>query len=181
MRKSICCFVALFLAGGVNIAAADDCTATYDPATSEASIPCMRLTGDANTYWARLQWTNGSDFTLTGSGLRDGEMVIDVGNAGVDGLKISTANHPWGQFRFATLYGYHRDGCTSTYGRPSVTLDGNNNLDIQLKAQRPREAICTQALVPFAESVVIPNYVDANLQPLTFTFSVNGATITPDP
>lgn len=181
MHKAIWCFVALFLAGGVNIAAAEDCTATYDPATSEASIPCMRLTGDANTYWARLRWDNGANFTLTGSGLRDGEMVIDVWNARVDGLKISIVNLPWGQLHFATLYGYYGDGCTSTYGRPSVTLDGNNNLDIQLKAQRPREALCTQALVPFAESVVIPNYVDANSQPLTLTFSVNGASITPDP
>ncbi|HIJ90811.1 MAG: hypothetical protein OEV89_08910 [Desulfobulbaceae bacterium] len=180
MRKSIWCLVALFLAGRVNIAAADDCTATYDPTTSEVNIPCIRLTGDANTYWANLQWADGSNFTLTGSGLRNGEMVIDVWNAGVGGLKISTANHPWGQFRIATLYGYHSDGCTSTYGRPSVTLNGNN-LEIQLKAQRPREAICTQALAPFAESVVIPNYLDANGQPLIFTFSVNGTSITPDP
>ncbi len=58
---------------------------------------------------------------------------------------------------FAILRGYLGDGCTEITG---ITSRGpvDNRFDIEITTQRPPEAMCTQALVPFEHNVPIETY-----------------------
>jgi len=67
--------------------------------------------------------------------------------------------------------GYLADGCTQI-AETSVTRDGNQ-FQVTLTTQRPADAICTQALVPFEE--VISLDVEA-ASPGEYSVDVNGVT-----
>lgn len=67
------------------------------------------------------------------------------------------------------------DGCTKIVD-PTVTLDGNE-FQIVLTTERPADAMCTQALVPFEQ--IIPLDV-ANAAPGEYTVDLNGVTYTFD-
>ncbi len=58
---------------------------------------------------------------------------------------------------FAILRGHLGDGCTEISG---ITSRGpvDNRFDIDITTQRPPEAMCTQALVPFQHNVPIHAY-----------------------
>ena len=58
---------------------------------------------------------------------------------------------------FAILRGHLSDGCTRITG---ITSRGpvDNRFDIEITTQRPADAICTQALVPFEHNVPIQAY-----------------------
>lgn len=70
-----------------------------------------------------------------------------------------------------TVFGYLGDGCT-TLGEISTRQEGET-FYVKILSQRPAEAICTQQLVTFEESVVLD--VDGLLAG-TYTVDVNGAT-----
>lgn len=157
-------FTILCLAGGLPAAAALGCVSAYDPTAQAAYISCVGL-GETQAFAVSLAWAGGNTFTLTSSQ----EYVVQ--DAGVDSLKILTIPVP-----IAIIYGAYGDGCTSAYGRPSLTQTGTN-LDIRIKQQRPLslDFACTQALVPFVEVVSLPDAAGTQ----SYTYSVNGVSITP--
>ncbi len=58
---------------------------------------------------------------------------------------------------FAILRGHLSDGCTEITG---IAARGplDNRFDIEITTQRPPDAMCTQALVPFERNVPIDAY-----------------------
>lgn len=53
-----------------------------------------------------------------------------------------------------TAYGNFPDGCTTLY---NTDITHNENVfDVRMTTQRDRDALCTQALVPFEESFTLP-------------------------
>ncbi len=73
----------------------------------------------------------------------------------------------------ASIAGYLGDGCT-TLGSITTTQEGNTFF-VQVTTQRPAEAMCTQQLVGFQESVVLDVY---GLAAGTYTIDANGVTNT---
>ena len=78
------------------------------------------------------------------------------GRATVESIKIVIAESFPVQV-FALLRGYLGDGCTEI---TAITSRGpvDNRFDIEITTQRPSEAMCTQALVPFEHNVPIHAY-----------------------
>lgn len=74
--------------------------------------------------------------------------------------------------------GYLADGCTQIDAKsPSQEFNqAHKSFMIVLKTQRPEEAICTQALVPFTKNIKLENVV--GLLAGTYTVSVNGVSET---
>ena len=79
-----------------------------------------------------------------------------AGRATVESIEIVIAESFPVQV-FAILRGHLGDGCTEI---TSITSRGplDNRFDIEITTQRPSEAMCTQALVPFEHNVPIPAY-----------------------
>ncbi|AGB48573.1 hypothetical protein Metho_0298 [Methanomethylovorans hollandica DSM 15978] len=67
--------------------------------------------------------------------------------------------------------GYLPDGCT-TIGNATVRKDGNT-FYVEIGTIRPRDALCTQALVPFTKSVSLDVY---GLEKGVYNVDVNGKT-----
>lgn len=67
--------------------------------------------------------------------------------------------------------GYLPDGCT-TIGNTTVRKDGNT-FYVEIGTIRPRDAFCTQALVPFTKSVPLDVY---GLEKGVYNVDVNGKT-----
>jgi inhibitor of cysteine peptidase len=67
--------------------------------------------------------------------------------------------------------GYLSDGCT-TIGNVTTKKDGNTFF-VEISTMRPRDALCTQALVPFTKSVPLDVY---GLEKGVYTVDVNGKT-----
>lgn len=67
--------------------------------------------------------------------------------------------------------GYLPDGCT-TIGNATTRKDGNT-FYVQISTLRPRDALCTQALVPFTKVVPLDMY---GLKKGVYTVDVNGKT-----
>ncbi len=78
------------------------------------------------------------------------------GHATVESIEIAIAESFPVQV-FAILRSHLGDGCTEITG---ITSRGpvDNRFDIDIATQRPPEAMCTQALVPFEHNVPIPAY-----------------------
>ncbi len=78
------------------------------------------------------------------------------GRATVESIKIVIAESFPVQV-FALLRCYLGDGCTEI---TAITSRGpvDNRFDIEITTQRPSEAMCTQALVPFEHNVPIHAY-----------------------
>jgi hypothetical protein len=75
-----------------------------------------------------------------------------------------------------TIRGYLRDGCTEIASIEQVE-QRDNVIVIRVTTERPADALCTQAVVPFEETVPVDI---TDLQPGTYTLSVNGTTATFD-
>lgn len=164
MRKSTWSFAIWWLIGGIHTAAFA-CESKYDPAAQAAWIPCVRILGGTQVFAVVLEQTGDNNFVLTSS------EEYGLANPPVSSLKILITPVP-----VAIIFGYYPNGCVSAYGRPSFVETGNN-IDIRLKARFLRRAdiACTQAIVPFAEMVSLPDSVNSQ----THTYSVNGVSITP--
>jgi len=67
--------------------------------------------------------------------------------------------------------GYLPDGCT-TIGNTTARKDGNT-FYVEIGTIRPRDALCTQALVPFTKSVSLDVY---GLEKGVYNVDVNGKT-----
>ena len=67
--------------------------------------------------------------------------------------------------------GYLPDGCTEI-GNVTTKKDGNK-FYVEISTVRPRDALCTQALVPFTKSVPLDVY---GLEKGVYTVDVNGKT-----
>ncbi len=78
------------------------------------------------------------------------------GRATVESIEIVIAESFTVQV-FTILRGHLGDGCTELTG---ITSRGpvDNRFDIDITTQRPADAICTQALVPFEHNVPIDAY-----------------------
>ena len=168
-RNLLAVAIGLVVAGGVHTAALA-CESQYDAAARVARIPCVSIVGGTQSFGVVLEWTGGNNFVLTSS-----EEYALV-NPTVSSLRIlATVSGILAAPPFvAIIYGYYSGGCVSAYGRPSVVQTGNN-IDIRLKARvlTRTDVACTAALVPFAEIVSLL------ASSPTYTYSVNGVSITP--
>lgn len=162
MRKFTWSFAIWCLIGGVHTPALA-CEATYDPVTKEALIPCVAILGGTQYFGVVLESTGGNNFVLTSIE----EFAVE--NPAVVSLKILTMPFP-----VAIVYGYYSAGCGRAYDRPSF-VQTDNNIDIRLKAQYPLPTLCTANIILFAEAVTLPTSVSSQ----TYTYSVNGVSITP--
>ncbi len=67
--------------------------------------------------------------------------------------------------------GYYPDGCTSFHGTTQA-VDGAR-IVLTVETERPRDAMCTMAIVPYSETVTVDV---SGLRPGTYTLEVNGLT-----
>jgi len=78
-----------------------------------------------------------------------------------------------GAARFSLVVsGYYNDGCTR-WGGFTQQVDGRR-ITVSVYTRRPRDAMCTQAIVPFSETIPLDL---AGLEPGTYTVDVNGHTL----
>jgi len=76
----------------------------------------------------------------------------------------------------AVVSGYLQDGCTTVRSAESEQV--NSTFKVRIYTRRPKDAVCTQALVPFEENVPLDVYgleagtygVDVYGETATFTF-----------
>jgi inhibitor of cysteine peptidase len=97
---------------------------------------------------------------------KDGEVVVR--NANVDEIEIVILETDPVQVRVIAK-GNFPDGCT-TIGK-AETKRTDNVFDVSIKTRRPKDSICTEALVPFEETVSLDVL---NLSKGTYTVNVNG-------
>lgn len=102
----------------------------------------------------------------------DGTEEFVYGTANVDNIEIMILESFPVQIR-AVVTGNLPDGCTEI-GKIQTEKTGDT-FEVSISTKRPREAICTQALVPFTET--IPLEV-RGLKAGTYTVDVNGVTDT---
>ena len=67
--------------------------------------------------------------------------------------------------------GYYPDGCTTFHGT-TMSVDGAR-IVLTVETERPRDAMCTMAIVPYAETVTVDV---SGLAPGAYTLEVNGLT-----
>lgn len=109
---------------------------------------------------------------------RPGGETITGENAIVEGLRLNLMESFPLQVS-ATIQGFLPDGCTSI--KEITSSRAGDTIRITILTQRPAEAMCTQALVPFEETVSLDvlalpagTYtVTASDQSATFTFDVD--------
>jgi len=166
MRKFKWFFAIWSLVGGMH-AAALACETRYDPATKVAVIPCVGIQGGTQVFGVVLEWTGGNNFALTSSE-EHGVVNPDMSRGS---LKILITPVP-----VAIIFGHYL-GCARTlYGRPSF-VQTSNHIDIRLKTLLSLQVDigCSADIVPFAEIVRLPDSASSQ----TYTYSVNGESITP--
>jgi hypothetical protein len=133
---------------------------------------------------------------LDTAGLRDGAYTISVGGKelplviGARATPFAPASGALGQFVVrpapidsvevsilgtnparidVTISGYLTDGCTRL-GDIGQSVTGRR-IEVTVYTERPRDAMCTQAIVPFTETVMLDT---RNLAPGAYTLAVNG-------
>ncbi len=93
------------------------------------------------------------------------ELEIELGYAIVDSVVVSQE----GDTYVATVSGHLPDGCTTISGT-SQSVEGSE-ITIVLETQRPVDMMCTQALTPYSEQIVIDT---TGLAEGRYTVSANG-------
>lgn len=68
-----------------------------------------------------------------------------------------------------SVTGYYSDGCTTFHG-VTQSVEGPRII-LTVTTERPRDAMCTQAIVPFSETVPVDT---EGIAPGTYTLEVNG-------
>jgi len=90
--------------------------------------------------------------------------------AALDSMDVMTLESYPVQVR-VLIRGYYPDGCTCL-GKVRQSVEGERIL-LQVFTTRPRDAMCTQALVPFEESIPVDV---RDLTPGSYVLEVNGLT-----
>ncbi|MFO7698547.1 MAG: hypothetical protein R6X16_15535 [Anaerolineae bacterium] len=68
-----------------------------------------------------------------------------------------------------TVTGYYSDGCTTFHGTTQSVV--GTRITLTVTTERPRDAMCTQAIVPYSETVEVDT---DGIAPGTYTLDVNG-------
>jgi len=102
----------------------------------------------------------------------DDTQEFTFGDAQIDAIDIAILESFPVQVR-VTVTGNLPDGCTQV-GKTNVERN-KKTFTVSITTKRPRNAICTQALVPFEEGVSLPV---EGLSKGTYTVDVNGVTDT---
>ncbi|QLC50277.1 hypothetical protein HWN40_08505 [Methanolobus zinderi] len=71
----------------------------------------------------------------------------------------------------AVASGYLPDGCTEIDSENTTVERNGNTFNVSLRTIRPKDAICTQALVPFEETIDLDVY---GLERGVYTVNING-------
>jgi len=117
--------------------------------------------------------SNGSENTSgnqTPSPGENNEEEFMIGVASVDNVQVLIMESFPVQVSVEAT-GYLPDGCTNI-GNVTTTKDGNT-FYVEIGTIRPRDALCTQALVPFTRSVPLDVY---GLEKGVYNVDVNGKT-----
>jgi inhibitor of cysteine peptidase len=112
---------------------------------------------------------NTSENQTAGTGDNNEEEVI-IGVASVDNVQVLILESFPIQVNVEAT-GYLPDGCT-TIGNVTTRKDGNT-FYLEISTIRPRDALCTQALVPFTKAVPLDVY---GLEKGMYAVDVNGKT-----
>lgn len=105
-------------------------------------------------------------------GAEEGEVI--VGEADVDSVELLIMESFPVQVT-AVVRGNLRDGCTAIGEIEQQVLEDERLIEVRIATERPAEAICTQALVPYEERVPLEV---RGLPAGEYTVDVNGVTAT---
>lgn len=111
--------------------------------------------------------------TTDGDGAGDGNEMSEeytYGTAAVENIQIMILESFPVQVQVA-VEGYFPDGCTDI--NEIKTEREGNTFNVSISTKRPKDAVCTEAIVPFAENVPLDVY---GLEAGTYTVDVNGVT-----
>lgn len=101
--------------------------------------------------------------------INDSEQYM-IGTAVVENVEILTLESFPVQIN-AVAKGYLPDGCTEIDENNIETKYDQNIFDISIKTIRPVDAVCTEAIVPFEETIALDVY---GLKKGNYTVNING-------
>ncbi|MCM1987125.1 protease inhibitor I42 family protein [Methanococcoides seepicolus] len=104
----------------------------------------------------------------------DNDVEYVVGTAVVDDIQIMVMESFPLQIS-VTAIGNLPDGCTTIDMENIEVVNTGNGFDIALKTKRPKDLVCTDALVPFEVNIPLDVY---GLEKGVYTVNVNGVTDT---
>lgn len=114
--------------------------------------------------------TDNESVNNTTSGQGDNEEEYTYGTATVENIQIMTLESFPVQIH-VLAEGYLPDGCTEVY---TVTTEREGNtFNVNISTKRPKDAICTQEIVPFNETISLEVH---GLKAGNYTVNVNGVT-----
>lgn len=114
--------------------------------------------------------TDNESVNNTTSGQGDNEEEYTYGTATVENIQIMTLESFPVQIH-VLAEGYLPDGCTEVY---TVTTEREGNtFNVNISTKRPKDAICTQEIVPFNETISLEVQ---GLKAGNYTVNVNGVT-----
>lgn len=147
------------------------CTQALVPFTSEIALDTADLPDGSYIIqvgeW-ELPLTIGASATPTKSTSKPaGDLLIRP--AVVEDVEILDSDDP-AALR-VMVSGYYPDGCTKFHGTTQSVDD--MRIVLTVETERPRGAMCTQAIVPYTETVTVDV---SGLAPGTYTLDVNGLT-----
>lgn len=104
--------------------------------------------------------------------IKDNNSEYVYGDANVESIEILTLESFPVQIRVIAT-GYLPDGCTSINEKTVSYDEKTKSFTVHITTSRPADAMCTQALVPFEESIALDVY---GLEKGTYKVDVNGVT-----
>lgn len=104
--------------------------------------------------------------------IEDNNSEYVYGDANVESIQILTLESFPVQIRVIAT-GYLPDGCTSINEKTVSYDEKTMSFTVHIITSRPADAMCTQALVPFEESIALDVY---GLEKGTYKVDVNGVT-----
>ncbi len=145
------------------------CTQALEPFETTYPLDLSEL--EPGTYIVDV---NGVETELVWEGAMVGPQVGEYiyGDALVDTFQVQIMESMPVQIALV-IEGNFRDGCTEL---SEITQEvRGDRIVIQVRTQRPKDAMCTQALVPFSERYRLDL---TDIEPGTYTLEVNGITET---
>jgi inhibitor of cysteine peptidase len=127
--------------------------------------PWENVTGEEETFSLMLEVEGKPVASVDGD---DGEYVYDTAN--VDDINVMVMESFPVQVSVQAT-GYLSDGCTVIDEANITTAKKGNTFNVHISTKRPKDAICTQALVPFEINVHLDVY---SLEKGNYTVDVNG-------
>jgi inhibitor of cysteine peptidase len=104
--------------------------------------------------------------------MEDNDSAYVYGDASVESIQIMTLESFPVQIHVIAT-GYLPDGCTSIDEKTVSFDDEENSFTVHITTIRPADAMCTEALVPFEENIVLDVY---GLDKGSYTVNANGIT-----